>query len=81
MKKVLIIKTGNAGNLKNIERVINRFGLDFDYFSPNSELSNYDRVILPGLGNFKDSMNYLQRDLEDIITIIKSKNFYNVRQH
>lgn len=53
---ILIIDYG-LGNIKNIEKVINSFGITPIISNSISDISNADSYILPGVGAFSDAMN------------------------
>lgn len=73
MYYVMIIPTGPSGNLRSVERAIKELGYEVGYFKREIDLNQIHSVILPGVGSFSDSMNYLKDDLEVIKEIIRSK--------
>jgi imidazole glycerol phosphate synthase glutamine amidotransferase subunit len=74
-KNILIIKIGSTGNLLNIERSLQRLDVNFVYFSSATDLNltTIDKIILPGVGNFKDAMNTIHKDLNVIKNLILAK--------
>ena len=73
MGHVLIIPIGSSGNLLSVERAIMELGYKVLYYSTDIDLKSIDSVILPGVGTFINSMNFIRSDLEKIKQIIKSK--------
>lgn len=73
MSFVMIIPTGPSGNLLSVERAIKELGYQVEYFNKAINLDLVHSVILPGVGTFSDSMEYLKEDLEFIKSVIKSK--------
>jgi glutamine amidotransferase len=71
--RICIIKIGSSGNLLNIERAIQNAGGNFIYFSENISLDDFDKIILPGVGNFKDAMNTIEPNRKKITEIIMQK--------
>jgi imidazole glycerol phosphate synthase glutamine amidotransferase subunit len=73
MKKVMIIPIGPSGNLLSVERAIQHLGYEVIYYKRNIDLNEIHSVILPGVGSFSASMDYLKEDFEFIKGIIYSK--------
>jgi imidazole glycerol-phosphate synthase subunit HisH len=59
MKKVGIIDY-RLGNLFSVVQACNEVGLHTELCSSRNDLSRFDGYILPGVGSFKDAINYLQ---------------------
>ncbi len=57
-KKVAIIDYG-MGNLRSVENACKKLGFEVKIVSVPSELSNFDKLILPGVGSFKKAMKML----------------------
>lgn len=73
MSFVMIIPIGPSGNLLSVERAINELGYRVEYYKKGINLDLVHSVILPGVGTFSDSMEYLKEDLDFIKSVIKSK--------
>jgi imidazole glycerol phosphate synthase glutamine amidotransferase subunit len=75
MKKnrVLIIKIGNTGNLLSVERALIKAGAEITKYYPGIDSDKFDKVVLPGVGSFKDTMEYLKENLNEIKKIINNK--------
>ena len=56
--KIVIIKY-NAGNIHSVRLALNRIGLDPTVSDDPGEISQADKVILPGVGEASSAMNYL----------------------
>ena len=57
-KNVAIIDYG-MGNLRSVENACKKLGFKVKIVSIPSELSEYDKLILPGVGSFKKAMKML----------------------
>lgn len=56
------------GNLKSVQKALEKLGGDVDIISDPERLSLSDKVVLPGVGAFKDTMEGIEkRRLERII--------------
>ena len=60
MSIVTIVDYG-IGNIKSVQRGLERVGATAVLSSDPEEVANADRVILPGVGAFKDGMNGLKK--------------------
>lgn len=60
MMKIAILNY-NAGNLSSIRNALVRLGADSQIISKPSEVSNFDKLILPGVGAFGDAMTHLNQ--------------------
>lgn len=49
----------NMGNLRSVENALNKIGSSVDIVSDPDKLASYDKIILPGVGAFKDAMEHL----------------------
>ena len=73
IKKIVIINTG-SGNMLSIKRAIHRLGYTPIISSNINEILNAYKLILPGVGAFGNSIDYLQRnDLFETIINLKKK--------
>jgi imidazole glycerol-phosphate synthase subunit HisH len=67
MKKVTLIDYG-AGNIFSVCRAFEACGADIHLTSDPKEIANAERLVLPGVGAFKDSMDgLLSRGLKEPI--------------
>ena len=75
MKRIGVIDTGlsNFGSLKNI---LLRFDRKAEIISESNQLSDYCKIILPGVGKFDSAMSFLNKNkfAEDLISYIKNEN-------
>ncbi len=56
-----IINYGVAGNLHSVKKAIEHAGGSVKIIEKKEEFSEVDKIILPGVGSFKDSIRELQR--------------------
>ena len=73
-----ILDYGIAGNISNIQRVVKKAGGECLIIKSINQLSNVDKIILPGVGSFKDAIkelenkqfiSYLQKETKPILGI------------
>ncbi len=58
----------DAGNLKSVEKAFLHLGEKVNITRDKEEIRNAEKVVLPGVGNFKDAMEKLHRyQLVDVI--------------
>lgn len=69
--KIGIIDYG-AGNLRSINNALKKVGGDVDIVSTSGEIDNSDALILPGVGNFGDSMKRLEPLREKILKKVEA---------
>ncbi|MCF6245628.1 MAG: imidazole glycerol phosphate synthase subunit HisH, partial [Sulfurovum sp.] len=64
----------NMGNLASVINAFTKMGAEAKLESDPSKLSQYDKLILPGVGAFADAMEHLQSNGMDdaVITYAKS---------
>ena len=75
MKNVVIIDYG-AGNLKSVQRGLERVGASVTLTSDPTVIASAGRLILPGVGAFKDGMNGLENAgvLDSVNDFIRTGN-------
>jgi glutamine amidotransferase len=60
-----------AGNLRNVQKVVERLGHESHIISKKNSFDNYSGIILPGVGSFKKGMDYLKKSgLFDFIKLL-----------
>ena len=56
------------GNLRSVQKALEKLGADVDVISDAEKLSLSDKVVLPGVGAFKDTMEGIEaRGLKNVI--------------
>lgn len=72
MSKIIgIIDYGVAGNIHSIKKAVEKAGGEVNIIKAQKDFSNVDKIIIPGVGSFKNMMEKLT-DLE-IIEILKNQ--------
>lgn len=49
-----------VGNLASVRNALDRLGCDAEVFDRPQDTPNYERVILPGVGSFRQGMSFLE---------------------
>lgn len=52
----------NMGNLRSVENAFQTFGIDVKIVKKANEVERFDKIILPGVGAFKDAMESLEKE-------------------
>lgn len=70
-----IINYGIAGNIHSIEKAIEKAGGTVKIVNSVDELNSVDKIVIPGVGSFKDAMVELEKDelLEPLKKAIQTK--------
>ena len=70
-----LINYGIAGNIHSIKKAIEKAGGTVKIVNIENELSSIDKIVIPGVGSFKDAINELQKDglLEPLKKAIHTK--------
>ena len=70
-----ILNYGMAGNIHSIKKAVEKAGGDVKVISSKDELVDVDKIVLPGVGSFKDSMQELEKDglLEKLKDVLNKK--------
>ena len=63
---VAIIKY-NAGNVFSVDYALKRLGIEAIVTADKEILSNADKIIFPGVGEAKTTMDYLKRNMLDVL--------------
>ena len=64
----------DAGNIKSVEKALQKLGADVVITKDPQEILGADKVILPGVGSFGDAMNNLQKyGLDEVIHQVVEK--------
>ncbi len=53
------------GNLQSVKNAFNLYTKDIEIVSDPDKLNSYDKVLLPGVGAYKDAMNHLKENSMD----------------
>jgi len=61
---IAIIDYGMA-NLRSVQKAFEHVGVNAQIVTSSDQISSFDRVVLPGVGAFKDAIATLQRDAWD----------------
>ncbi len=71
MNSIVIIKY-NAGNIESVNNALKRLGCEADVTADQDKIKAADKVIFPGVGEAKTTMNYLkQTGLDKVIVELK----------
>jgi glutamine amidotransferase len=57
-----LINYGIAGNIHSIKKAIEKAGGTVKIVNNGSELNSVDKIVIPGVGSFKDAMMELEKD-------------------
>ncbi len=70
-----LINYGIAGNTHSIKKAIEKAGGSVKIINTADELAGVDKIVIPGVGSFKDAMQELTKDalLEPLKDAIKTK--------
>ena len=68
MSKTVIINTGN-GNFLSVKRAVEKYNKNVKISHDPNEILSASKIILPGVGAFKDSVSFLKK--KKIFEIIK----------
>ena len=72
----------DAGNIKSVEKALQKLGADVVITKDPQVILNADKVILPGVGSFGDAMNNLRKyGLDEVVVLCRSNmraNRYNM---
>ena len=78
----IVILDYNMGNLRSVQKAFEKFGCDAIVTNNHDTIKNADKIVLPGVGAFKDGMKHLEElGLIDILNrevIINKKPFLGV---
>lgn len=73
MSKIAILKYTNSVNLHSVLKAFKKFNDDTKVVENISELSQYDKIVLPGVGAFPDAMKSIGTEKDALIKQIESK--------
>lgn len=68
-----LLNYGNSGNTYNVQKALELAGARVKMIQNSSELDSVDRIVLPGVGCFKDAMDNLAGIKSDLIENIRKK--------
>jgi len=61
-KLIGLINYGIAGNIHSIKKAIEKAGGKVTVVTAAADLEHVDKIVIPGVGSFKDAMNELQKE-------------------
>lgn len=68
----VVIIDYNAGNIRSVDFALSRMGVSAEITSNKDKILNADKVIFPGVGEAKTTMNFLKHEgLDKIIVNLK----------
>lgn len=75
MSQIGLINYGIAGNIHSIKKAIEKAGATVKIINTKEELANISKIVIPGVGSFKDAMQELENDglLEPLKMAIQTK--------
>ncbi|MDX9742195.1 MAG: imidazole glycerol phosphate synthase subunit HisH [Arcobacteraceae bacterium] len=76
MSKIIgLINYGIAGNIHSIKKAIEKAGGTVKIVNNEEELKSVDKIVIPGVGSFKDAMSELEKEelLEPLKEAIQTK--------
>jgi len=68
-----LLNYGNSGNTYNVQKALELAGARVTMIKDKTDLDCVDRIVLPGVGCFKDAMNNLAGIRTDLIDHIRKK--------
>jgi len=68
-----LLNYGNSGNTYNVQKALEIAGARVTMIRNKTDLDSVDRIVLPGVGCFKDTMNNLASINADLIDHIRKK--------
>lgn len=68
-----LLNYGNSGNTYNVQKALELAGARVTMIRNKTDLDSVDRIVLPGVGCFKDTMNNLARINADLTDQIQKK--------
>jgi len=70
-----LINYGIAGNIHSIKKAIEKAGGTVKIVNNEDELNSVDKIVIPGVGSFKDAMAELEKDelIEPLKKVIQTK--------
>jgi imidazole glycerol-phosphate synthase subunit HisH len=73
--KIGLIDYGLSGNIQSVKKALNHEGAEVKIISGRKDLNGVEKIVLPGVGSFKDTMNKLSETglKEELIKHIQKK--------
>ena len=68
-----LMNYGNSGNIYNVQKALELAGARVTIIHDKTDLDSVDRIVLPGVGCFKDAMNNLATLKSDLCDQIRKK--------
>lgn len=68
-----LLNYGNSGNTYNVQKALELAGARVTMIRDSRDLDSVDRIVLPGVGCFKDTMDNLASIKSDLIQHIRKK--------
>ncbi len=63
MKQIIgVVNYGIAGNIHSINKAIEKAGGQVKIINNPNDFNNIDKIVIPGVGSFRDAMNELEKD-------------------
>lgn len=71
--KVGLLSVASATNLYNVEKALKYAGAETLYLKEPDDFKKVDKIVLPGVGSFKDIMSHIEEEIDFFRQEIKKK--------
>lgn len=75
-----ILKIEKSGNIFSLLQAINSLKIDFIIIKSLKDFDECNRIIIPGVGSFNNSMNYLNSNfnIDELVNVLKTKKILGI---
>ena len=75
-----ILQIEKSGNIFSLIQALNSLKNDFKIIESLNDFDECDRIIIPGVGSFNNSMNFLNSkfNIDELVNVLRTKNIRNL---
>ena len=75
-----ILQIEKSGNIFSVLQAINSLKIDFKIIKTLKDFDVCNRIIIPGVGSFNNSMNFLNSNfnIDELVNVLKTKNILGI---
>ena len=75
-----ILQIEKSGNIFSLIQAVNSLKIDFKIIKSLNDFDECNRIVIPGVGSFNNSMNFLNSNfnIDELVSVLKSKKILGI---
>ena len=75
-----ILQIEKSGNIFSLIQAVNSLKIDFKIIKSLNDFDECNRIVIPGVGSFNNSMNFLNANfnIDELVNVLKTKKILGI---